>query len=400
MTVLSRQQMRRVAGTYREKYGLDAFFVDLRGRFLGPAVPPDCLREAPQRRLLALQDSVLRGEPSLFMPTPGLTSWLIALEHRRVIRGGLLSAPVALAAPPSGRAGRAAGVPARTSPRAAGARPAWPPERIQAAAFFLQNVFYDVTGWTPEIMRENWLKTRQHEQLNQAMAEQRQGGAAMTHPFDKERALLASSRAGDLPAARRILNEMLAAMFLTSTDVPVLKARAMELLTTITRAAVEDNPLLEPLVQSSRAWTERLASAPNFEELSGTLMAALDEFVELIHFHGLNRTNPKVRQTIDYVWQNYMNRISLDSAAQAVGLSPCRLAHVVKDLTGKTVVQIIHEVRVAHARRLLMRSDMKCTEIAYEVGFCDQSYFIKHFKSLMGLTPARYRRVSRTERGR
>jgi AraC-like DNA-binding protein len=42
---------------------------------------------------------------------------------------------------------------------------------------------------------------------------------------------------------------------------------------------------------------------------------------------------------------------------------------------------------------MLEGTSTSCPEIAYAVGFCDQSYFIKHFKRLMGTTPARYRRA-------
>jgi AraC-like DNA-binding protein len=48
---------------------------------------------------------------------------------------------------------------------------------------------------------------------------------------------------------------------------------------------------------------------------------------------------------------------------------------------------------VQEAQRLLEQSDLNCTDIAYETGFGDQSYFIKQFRKQMGITPARYRRL-------
>ena len=71
------------------------------------------------------------------------------------------------------------------------------------------------------------------------------------------------------------------------------------------------------------------------------------------------------------------------------------MAHLARELTGRSIVQTIHEVRVSHAQRLLAQTGKTCTEIAYEVGFCDQSYFIKQFRSVTGVTPARYRRAHR-----
>jgi len=81
-----------------------------------------------------------------------------------------------------------------------------------------------------------------------------------------------------------------------------------------------------------------------------------------------------------------------------VDLSPGRLSHLVKEFTGRTVVQNIHQVRVRQAQQLLERTSRSCADIAYEVGFGDQSYFIKHFKRLSGTTPARYRRLCHAPR--
>jgi AraC-like DNA-binding protein len=95
---------------------------------------------------------------------------------------------------------------------------------------------------------------------------------------------------------------------------------------------------------------------------------------------------------LDYIRRNYTRGITLRSVAEEVGLSPCRLAHLVKDHTGRTVLQIVHEARVRQAQHMLERTSKSCTEIAYEIGFGDQSYFIKHFRRLTGTTPGRYRR--------
>ena len=66
-------------------------------------------------------------------------------------------------------------------------------------------------------------------------------------------------------------------------------------------------------------------------------------------------------------------------------------SHLVKDYTGSTVLQHLQQIRIQQARHLLERTDLSCTEVAYEVGYGDQSYFIKHFRRLTGTTPARYR---------
>jgi YesN/AraC family two-component response regulator len=165
------------------------------------------------------------------------------------------------------------------------------------------------------------------------------------------------------------------------------------MLSCLTRAAIEDNPLLEPMIERNHAWTEKLVAAQSFEELSQRLMTALDDFIDAIYLQGVNRSNVKVSEAIDYIGRHYTGAISLRDVAEEVGLSPCRLAHLVKTYTGRTVMQLIYQMRVTHAQKLLTNTSQSCTDIAYEVGFNDQSYFIKHFKRLTGTTPMRFRRA-------
>jgi AraC family transcriptional regulator of arabinose operon len=122
-------------------------------------------------------------------------------------------------------------------------------------------------------------------------------------------------------------------------------------------------------------------------------MGALDQFIDGLYLHGVNRSNERVRRALDFIAANSMRAISLRDVARDVGLSACRLSHLVKQHTGRTVLQIVGQARIRQAQHLLERSAKSCTEIAYEVGFGDQSYFIKQFRRETGTTPARYRRA-------
>ena len=253
------------------------------------------------------------------------------------------------------------------------------------------NRLYDCTGWSADLLTENRIRNQQQMQITQAIEAQRRNGQSALYAFEKERSLLANIRAGDREGARRLLNEMLAAIFLASSQMPVLRARTIELMSCLTRAAIEDNPLLEPLIERNHAWTERLVKAGSFEILSAALMKALDEFIDGVYVHGVNRTNPRVTRVIDYISRNHALRISLADVAREAGVSIGRLSHLMREFTGKTVLELLFQIRIQHAQELLTRSDKSCTEIGYEVGFTDQSYFIKHFKRLTGTTPLRFR---------
>ena len=398
MPILSKRIMTDVNRACFRTLHVRPRYMDLSGNARADNDALSLLSSARRRRNYALQESINLGEPCVFSPVPGVTSWIVALENLRMVYGGFIGGEVLI----EGRRetkeetlehlvthGMSRG---RAEEFLAGL-PVWAESRVKVAAEFLRDTFYQISGWKPDLMKENRLKALQQEQINEAIEDQRKSGKQAIYAFEKERILLANIRAGDRNGSRRILNEMLAAIYMSSPQLVVLRARAIELMTCLTRAAIEDNPLLEPLIESNHAWTEQLVRARSFEDLSQVLMNALDDFIEGIYLQGVNRSNPKVSRALDFISHNFSKPISLQSVASEVGLSPCRLSHLMKEFTGKTVLQLIRQVRIQHAQQLLERTSLGCAEIAYEVGFGDQSYFIKHFRRLTGMTPARYRRA-------
>lgn len=397
MPILSQRLLENVSRSYRQQQGVAARLMDIAGG--GPGADPlAALGNTRRRRSYALQQSINTGMPYCFDAAPGVVTWIVALEDRRRIHGGLVGGAVRL----ESAVGRGAetldylsgqGMPGAHAADYLRDLPVWKAERVEPAAQGLQTLFYDISGWNPELLSENRLRRRQLEQLNRAIEDQRGQGRESLYAFEKERMLLANIRAGDRNEARRILNDMLAGIYMSSPELVVLRARTVEMLSYLTRAAIEDNLLLEPLIRRNHGWTEKLVQARSFEALSQELMRALDDFMDTVYLQGVNRLNRTVSEIIDFISRGFARPISLRDVAAAVGLSPCRVAHLVKAHTGRTVMQLIHQTRITQAQKLLLRTSLSCTQIAYEVGFGDQSYFIKHFKRLTGTTPMRYRRT-------
>ena len=381
MARVSARTLSEVAREARRRFGLPLFFMNARGESHDRRDRMGALARVRKARMVAFHESVTLGGPAVFHPAPNWLGAVIPLEDKRIVHGALLTGEVAI---------RDGGAPV--------ARPARAPSPaseadLRLAAQALSDLFYRVAGWKPLLLEDNRLRTLQQEQLAQAIEDRRRDHNAPTaYPFEKERTLLARIKGGDRNGARRVLNDMLAAMYLSSPKLPVLRARAIELMGYLTRAAVEDSPGMEALIERNHGWMASLILAPDFEALSRVLTQALDEFIEGIYRHGLSRSHTRIGRALDFIASRYQQPIALRDVAQAAGLSRFRLAHLMKELTGRTVLQTILDARIAHARRLLDMTDRSCGEIAYEAGFNDQSYFTRQFSRAVGVTPARYRR--------
>ena len=101
--------------------------------------------------------------------------------------------------------------------------------------------------------------------------------------------------------------------------------------------------------------------------------------------------HPFLQAFADVVRSKYQDsETSPDSLASALMVSKPTMNRKIKALTGKTPMEWVMEYRLNKALQLLQdHNDGKnISEIAYEVGFSDPSYFSKKFKDQFGILPS------------
>jgi len=74
--------------------------------------------------------------------------------------------------------------------------------------------------------------------------------------------------------------------------------------------------------------------------------------------------------------------------ARKMNLSESQIYRKLKAITGKSTAVFIRSVRLQKAKELLQTSDKSISEIAYEVGFNDPSWFSRAFKEEFGYAPS------------
>ena len=79
---------------------------------------------------------------------------------------------------------------------------------------------------------------------------------------------------------------------------------------------------------------------------------------------------------------------SVETLAADMGMSRVQLYRRVKQLTGRTPVDIIRLSRLNRAKVLLASTDKNISEVAYAVGFSAPSYFTKCYKDEFGISPS------------
>lgn len=96
-------------------------------------------------------------------------------------------------------------------------------------------------------------------------------------------------------------------------------------------------------------------------------------------------------RTKEYIEHYYYEPITLEDLAKMVRVSPYYLAHQFKKQFHCSPVKYLIKRRIGEAQTLLQNTNIKVTDIAYQVGFNSQSHFHTTFKKHVGVTPKQYR---------
>ncbi len=79
--------------------------------------------------------------------------------------------------------------------------------------------------------------------------------------------------------------------------------------------------------------------------------------------------------------------LSIDSLASSMGLGRSQFYRKIKALTNFSPVELLRNLRLKHARELLLTTSRSISEIGYEVGFTSPAYFTRCYREVYGETP-------------
>ena len=212
------------------------------------------------------------------------------------------------------------------------------------------------------------------------------------YPIEKERELLRLIPLGDKAGSQKVLNEIFGHIFFsTGGDFEVIKARILELVVLLSRAALEGGADVEQIFGLNYRYLNEIHSFKTVEELTYWLSKIMMRFTDCV----FNLTGVKhvdvIYRAIDYVKKNYMKKITLEEVASHVYLSPAYFSKVFKEEMNTNFNNYLNRVRIEMSKKLLLDDSISLVDISNYVGYEDQSYFSKVFKKMVGISPGKYR---------
>ena len=99
-----------------------------------------------------------------------------------------------------------------------------------------------------------------------------------------------------------------------------------------------------------------------------------------------------VKDLAAYIDTHYEDQFGLDELAGRCQLNPSYLSLCFKQEIGIPLFEYINQARIKKACSLLKNTKRPVTEIAFEVGYNNITFFNRYFKRITGMTPREYRR--------
>jgi AraC-like DNA-binding protein len=107
------------------------------------------------------------------------------------------------------------------------------------------------------------------------------------------------------------------------------------------------------------------------------------------------RCKDKLDNLCQWITDHISESITLRDVAREAGMTIPSFCRFFKRSTGRTFNAFLHELRIGHACRLLVETDLPVSQIAFQVGYNTLSNFNRCFQLYKRASPARYRRSTR-----
>lgn len=130
-----------------------------------------------------------------------------------------------------------------------------------------------------------------------------------------------------------------------------------------------------------------------YSALLSIVFSKLERLKQYQTFH-LKRSD-KLNKFLDFksLLETYFNKSrNADFYAEKLNITYKHLNTICKDIISLTAKQFIDEFIVLEAKRLLVNSEIKSTELAYSLGFEEPTNFVKYFKKHTGFTPNQFKK--------
>lgn len=399
--------------TYNKVSGISCFLTDEYGEtlYMEGMVPQFCEKfksltgekcPCAGAHLYAGKQAEKIGESYVYFCPGGLVCWTAPIVIKGIYRGALEGGPVQMSLPDPYVVNKIIeankfDISNRGILQAyLNMIPVVEPEKVRYLSEMLYILAKDIMAEEVRFLTERKKFYHDQAEINENIQQAKAAEDRITryYPVELEDELVNRVKRGDKKGAKTILNELLGhALFSNGNNLELTKARVLELMIMLSRAAVEGGGNLEMIFGLKYKYLHEMYELNTVESLCQWIVKVLECFTDCIFSIGNPNNSVTIEKAIRYINENYMNDISLESVANYVYLSTSYFSRLFKKELGINFIDYLNKVRVEESKKYLYDLKMPLSDVANIVGFTDQSYYTKVFKKIEGISPGQFRKM-------
>jgi len=105
------------------------------------------------------------------------------------------------------------------------------------------------------------------------------------------------------------------------------------------------------------------------------------------------KDSDRMNQVLNYIHLHLQENITLEMVANLSNMNATSFCRYIKAKTNKTFIELLNDIRIAYACRLLLDGPRNISEICYNCGFNNLTHFNYIFKKITGTNPSNYRKL-------
>ena len=159
------------------------------------------------------------------------------------------------------------------------------------------------------------------------------------------------------------------------------------------RSEIERCTIHQAVSPCARAIIQRLAAQPAAEHASHLLRGLLGEIADVCQlplpaYDG----DQRLREVLIYLREHCCYPIDRNQVARAMKISPTHLSRLFQRYSPTSFQQVLTDLRLQHAMRLLRQTNATIAEVAERSGFTSGNYFAQAFRAQHGQSPSQWRK--------
>ena len=139
---------------------------------------------------------------------------------------------------------------------------------------------------------------------------------------------------------------------------------------------------------------ELTGSVINLRDLMDTLQCCGEESIQRLIQEQDKQSQGIIQEIMKYIEEHYRERLTLKQLSELFYIHPVYLGQLLLKRNGITFNKLIHNLRIEEAKRLLIKNELKNSEIAERLGYSHYSQFLKQFEIRMNMSPNEFKNTN------